>query len=56
MEDQEGKQDMSEQEVRHALGDLASRGLLDWQGEDIVYFTPAQAKLIARYYENEEEQ
>jgi DNA-directed RNA polymerase specialized sigma24 family protein len=56
MTDTQGKQDLSDQEVKRALGYLVSRGLLNWQGEEIVRFSFAQAKRLARYYEKEDEQ
>ncbi len=55
MEDQEGKKDMSAQEVKLALEYLVSRGWLNWSGEEIVHFTPAQAKHIVRYYEEDQQ-
>lgn len=53
MQDERGKQDISEQEVVLVLKYLVSKGLLNWNGEDIVSFTVAQGKHIARFFEED---
>ncbi|HJT59516.1 MAG TPA: hypothetical protein VJ761_23610, partial [Ktedonobacteraceae bacterium] len=53
MQDERGKQDISEQEVVLVLKYLVSKGLLNWNGEDMVSFTVAQGKHIARFFEED---
>lgn len=54
MQDEHGKQDIAEREVIAGLKYLVSRGLLDWNEEGTVRFSPTQDKRIARYYEEED--
>jgi hypothetical protein len=46
--------DLSLDEVRQALTELAREGLVDWQGEDVVQLTADQVKRLSRFYEEEE--
>jgi hypothetical protein len=45
--------DLSEREVKIGLKQLAAEDLLDWQGEEVVRFTHAQKKRLARFYVEE---
>ena len=46
--------DLSEREVQAGLKHLVSKGLLEWYGEEIVRFSSAQYKHLARFYEEGE--
>lgn len=46
--------DLSEEEVRTGLKHLVTKGLLDWQGEEVVRCSSAQRKHLARFYEEGE--
>ncbi len=46
--------DLSEKEVQAGLKQLVSKGLLEWHGEEIVRFSSAQHKHLARFYEEGE--
>jgi hypothetical protein len=39
--------------VQTGLHELVHEGLLDWNGEEIVRFTPAQKKRLERFYREE---
>lgn len=45
--------DLSEDDVRMGLKQLVAEGLLSWNGEQMVRFSPAQEKRLARFYEGE---
>lgn len=45
--------DLSEDDVRMGLKQLVAEGLLNWDGEQMVRFTPAQEKRLARFFEGE---
>jgi DNA-directed RNA polymerase specialized sigma24 family protein len=47
------QKDLSLREVQTGLRYLTQAGLLDWRGEDVVHLTPAQRKLLTRFYEEE---
>lgn len=47
------QEDLSLREVQTGLQHLTHAGLLNWQGEDAVHLTPAQRKLLTRFYEEE---
>lgn len=46
--------DLSEADVRTALQELVAEGLLDWQGEEVVRLSTAQAKRLTRFYRDDE--
>ena len=50
MKDGQGQHDISEHDVITGLKQLVTGGLLDWDGEDTVRFSSAQAKRLARFY------
>ncbi len=50
MKNGQGQQDISERDVVTGLKHLVTGDLLDWDGEDIVRFSSAQAKRLARFY------
>jgi DNA-directed RNA polymerase specialized sigma24 family protein len=45
--------DLSVEQVQTGLNELVHEGLLDWNGEEIVRFTPAQKKRLERFYREE---
>lgn len=45
--------DLSMDDVRAGLRDLAGEGLIDWQGSDDVYLTGAQMKRLSRFYKED---
>ena len=47
------QEDLSEDDVRMGLNQLVAEGLLEWNGEQTVHFTSAQAKRLGRFYEGE---
>jgi hypothetical protein len=47
------QQDLSLDEVRQGLVELAREGLVDWHGEDVVQLTTDQVKRLARFYKEE---
>lgn len=47
--------DISEDDVRTALRQLAAEGLLDWDGADVVQVSATQLKRLARFYREGEE-
>lgn len=50
---EEGKLDLSKDEVKKGLKQLVVGGLLHWSGEDVVHLTSSEAKRLGRYYEGE---
>lgn len=48
------RDELSEQEVLTGLKHLVSQGLLEWHGEEIVRFSSAQQKHLARFFEEGE--
>jgi DNA-directed RNA polymerase specialized sigma24 family protein len=48
------QQNLSLDEVRQALAELAREGLVDWHNEDFVQLTADQVKRLSRFYEEEE--
>ena len=50
---EQNQSDLSTQEVREGLRQLVAEGLLEWNGEQTVHFTSAQAKRLGRFYEGE---
>src|SRR5947209_16574589 len=47
------QEDLSEDDVRMGLNQLVAEGLLNWDGEQMIRFSPAQQKRLARFYEGE---
>lgn len=47
------QKDLSLREVQTGLQHLTRAGILNWQGEEVVRVTPAQRKLLTRFYEEE---
>jgi DNA-directed RNA polymerase specialized sigma24 family protein len=45
--------DLSVEQVQTGLNELVHEGLLVWNGEEIVRFTPAQKKRLERFYREE---
>ncbi|HEX7734057.1 MAG TPA: hypothetical protein VF458_04320 [Ktedonobacteraceae bacterium] len=45
------QRDLSLREVQTGLQHLTRAGLLNWQGEEVIHLTPAQRKLLTRFYE-----
>jgi DNA-directed RNA polymerase specialized sigma24 family protein len=48
------QQNLSLDEVRQGLAELAREGLVDWHGEDVVQLTADQVKRLSRFYKTEE--
>jgi DNA-directed RNA polymerase specialized sigma24 family protein len=47
------QQDLSLDEVREGLAELAREGLINWRGEDTVQLTADQVKHLSRFYKEE---
>ncbi|GHO68565.1 hypothetical protein KSC_074570 [Ktedonobacter sp. SOSP1-52] len=47
--------DLTAEQIRTALRQLVTEGLLEWDGTDAIHVTAAQLKRLARFYREEEE-
>lgn len=50
----EEQEELSKEDVHKGLRHLTAKGLLDWNGEEVIRFSSVQEKRLARFYEQGE--